>query len=189
MRTGNGSTVFSLGHFLLPLKRCRLNLAVQLISCMVRRNLRFFPSPLQTLPFSSMLAMIVLQHPSFPSASLQTPAHAISLCFTLCWTWCCSWWVRSNEALRWFDLCLGKAWCWNSSLALHYGETLYPVGFVFPCSSCPQSRIIALRGTYTHFVYFSKQGFATRSCSKNTWLFHCNLEGEACVRILTWGTA
>lgn len=186
MRTGNGSTVFSLGGFLFSLKRPRLNLAVQLISHMVRRFLRFFPSSLQTVPLSSMLAMIVLEHPPFPSASLQTPAYAIPLCFTSCWTWCCSWWVRSNEALRWFDLCLGKEWCWKSSLVLHRGKTLYPNVFVFPCSICPQSHIITLRGT--HFMYLSKQGFATRGCSENTWLSHC-LEGEACVPVLSWGTA
>lgn len=159
-----------------------LTLLYQLISCMVRRILRFFPSLLQTL--SSMLAMIVLEHPPFPSASLQTPAHAITLCFTLCWMWCCSWWVKSIEASKWFDLCLAETWCWNSSLVLHHGETLYPNGFVFPC---PQSRIITLR--CTNYMYLSKQGFASQGCSENTWFFHCNLEGEACVHILAWGTS
>lgn len=169
MRTGDGSTAFSLGGFLLPLKRPRLNLAVRLISCVVKRILFFFSSPLQTLPLSSMLAMIVLEHPPFPSASLQTPTHVIPLCFTLCWMWCCFWWVKSNEASRWFFLCLGKAQCWSSSLVLHHGETLYPNGFLFPCLSCPQSHIIALRST--HFMYLSKQGFPTRGCSEITWFF------------------
>lgn len=129
-------TVFSLGGFFLPLKRLRLNCAVQLISCMVRRILRVFSSPHQTLPLSSMLDIIVLEHPPFPSASLQTPAHAVCL-FTLCWTWCCSWWVKSNKASRRSDLRLEKARWWNSSLVLCHGELFIQMGLCSPAPAVP----------------------------------------------------
>lgn len=153
---------------------------------MVKRILRFFSSSLQTLPLSSMLAMMVLEHPPFPSVSLQTPAHSIPLCFPSCWIWC----LLFVSQIQW-----GIEMIWlapRESMVMElFGSaprgTLYPDGFVFPCSSCAQSRIVTLRGT--DFMYLSKQDFATRGCSKNTWLFHCNLEGEACVPLLAWGTA
>lgn len=50
-----------------------------------KENSEFSSSPLQTLALSSVLAITVLEHSSFPSASLHTSAHAVPLpCVSPC---------------------------------------------------------------------------------------------------------